>query len=688
VNATLWIAAAFALAVSPAWTQETRATSSPVDRAQALRGCFGTYDAAPRGKDHRVDCARLADELADLRANTYNWLIHARPTDWDDLKLFLPQAREKGIRVWVTLVPPSEQPPNNKLFAEPFRLDFERWAAEIAKLSLTEPNLVAWSLDDFAHNLRFFTPEKLRAIVGEARRINPALAFVPCCYFPEIKPRFFAAYRECLDGILFPYRHESARINLTDADLVAAEVDGIRAQVGASVPVIVDVYATAHSTLGGTTPEYVRRVMADAHQSADGVLVYCHQNPVAQAEKYWLIKEMFHRWTKSKPADAAIASMLEPPSLYRDLLAIFPEDRQGFGKDADKNADGPELLADHQPMTYGFVLSAEALHYRFDHNTESGRRVRKAARWLVDNCDLDGDGKPGWGLPQAWRAWGHEPNPHHQPYTITTAIVLNGLLDAVDIRDLWSATERDEALALCVQVAMRWCREMWSEGYGGGYFWYSPSKLDDIFGVNAPAMFLGSLARLLHDHGDRLAGTDRQLAQQRCDALAKAIVNTVQLHDGQPFWFYAPLPNKLNHERFEDAMHHVYTLWGIEGYRDAGGKVALSWTRAQALQSLDHFWKDGGVTENDQDLPNHKPPGAKPARLCGAGMLLLGYARWGNIRRAAQTLEWIHHQCGPWPQLRHSPTANPDTVYLRDCAHVLVGLAYLNYPPPVSHQEP
>ena len=158
-------------------------------------------------------------------------------------------------------------------------------------------------------------------------------------------------------------------------------------------------------------------------------------------------------------------------------------------------------------------------------------------------------------------------------------------------------------------------------------------------------------------------------------------MNTVQLHDGQPFWLYAPLPNKLNHARFEDAMHHVYTLWGIEGYRDAGGTVALSWTRAQALQSLEHFWKDGGVCENDQDLPDHKKPNPAPARLCGAGMLLLGYAAWGNPQRGADVVTWADQQCGPWPHLRHSPAGKGDTVYPRDGAHVLVGLARLIYPP-------
>lgn len=38
------------------------------------------------------------------------------------------------------------------------------------------------------------------------------------------KPNHSHSNTDSIDGILFPYRHESANINLTDADLVAAEV--------------------------------------------------------------------------------------------------------------------------------------------------------------------------------------------------------------------------------------------------------------------------------------------------------------------------------------------------------------------------------------------------------------------------------------------------------------------------------
>ena len=189
----------------------TAAPGQTPDRTAALRGAWGTYGGAPRGADGRVDADRLLAELAELQANTYHWLIWQAATDWDDLQQFLPRAREKGLKVWVTLVPPSESPPRTKNFSEPFQLDYRRWAEEIAKLSVREPNLVAWSIDDFTHNLAFFTPEKMREIRETTQAINPQLAFVPCSYFPAVTKQFAERYAGLFDGLLFPYRHESDR---------------------------------------------------------------------------------------------------------------------------------------------------------------------------------------------------------------------------------------------------------------------------------------------------------------------------------------------------------------------------------------------------------------------------------------------------------------------------------------------
>jgi hypothetical protein len=266
----------------------------PNKRTRAIVGCFGTYNGEPRDQAGRVDVARLLDDLVDLRANTYNWLIWHGTNDWTDLQRFLPLARKQGIRVWVTLVPPSESPPRTKNYSEPFRLDYERWATEIGKLSAQEPNLVAWSIDDFAHNLKFYTPERLKKIRELTHRENPRLAFIPCCYFRQLTPQFAQNYQGLLDGILFPYKRDSIKENLTDAGQVETEVLKVRALFGPEVPVILDVYASKHSRLENPKTEYIQQVMRAGRKSADGVLIYCHQP--RSTPKYEALKSVFQEW--------------------------------------------------------------------------------------------------------------------------------------------------------------------------------------------------------------------------------------------------------------------------------------------------------------------------------------------------------------------------------------------------------
>jgi len=269
------------------------------ERTQAVFGTRATYSNPPRTEDHRVDVDRLVAQLVELHANTYSFGIHGYATDWDDLKLLLPRAREKGIRIWASLVPPSESPPRTSRFAEPFRLDYERWAVEFARLSVQETNLVAWSIDDFTHNLaKTYTPAYVKGMLDGARRINPKLAFVPCCYFPALKPAFVTNYCPLIDGILFPYRHESAKANLKDPSLVEPELRQLKALVGPSFPIVLDIYATAHSRLGPTTPEYVEQAMTAGHRAADGVMIYCHQDPAMNPEKYQIIERLFGAWAK------------------------------------------------------------------------------------------------------------------------------------------------------------------------------------------------------------------------------------------------------------------------------------------------------------------------------------------------------------------------------------------------------
>ncbi|MCX5769046.1 MAG: hypothetical protein NTZ09_02050, partial [Candidatus Hydrogenedentes bacterium] len=169
------------------------------------------YAALLRGADGRVDADAMVARLKDLGASTYYWLVW-QSTDWEDLKSFLPKAAEAGIEVWPYLVPPSESPPNTTSYSEPFRLDYQRWAEEIAGLSLEFPNLAAWVIDDFYANKALYTPGYLRDMQARAHRVNPKLAFLPLMYFNEIDREFVEAYREVIDGVVVAYPQDRDEI--------------------------------------------------------------------------------------------------------------------------------------------------------------------------------------------------------------------------------------------------------------------------------------------------------------------------------------------------------------------------------------------------------------------------------------------------------------------------------------------
>jgi hypothetical protein len=172
------------------------------------------YAADLRLPNGRVDTDLMVRRLDDLHVTTSYWLIMSAATDWDDLKLFLPKAAKAHLQVWVYLVPPSESAPiEGTLYPEPFRLDYQRWAEEIAKLSLQHPNLTGWAIDDFYQNHALFTP----AYVGEMRRrsrsVNPKLTFFSLMYFPEIDRKFVDDYRGVIDGVVVAYPRDRIDID-------------------------------------------------------------------------------------------------------------------------------------------------------------------------------------------------------------------------------------------------------------------------------------------------------------------------------------------------------------------------------------------------------------------------------------------------------------------------------------------
>jgi hypothetical protein len=187
---------------------------------ELFRKHLADYDSELRRPDARVDVDAMVTRLKELGVTAYYWLIWHAATDWEDLKLFLPKAAEADIDVWVYLVPPSESPPRHSTrYSEPFRLDYQRWAEEIARLSLQHTNLTAWVIDDFYANRKFFTPAYLHEMQTRAKRINPRLAFLPLMYFNEIQPKFTEDYGEVIDGVVVAYLQDREEIERTWAIL-------------------------------------------------------------------------------------------------------------------------------------------------------------------------------------------------------------------------------------------------------------------------------------------------------------------------------------------------------------------------------------------------------------------------------------------------------------------------------------
>ena len=179
----------------------------------AERTLLADYNNEIRTSDGRLDIPQMIARLSQLKVDTYFYLIWHSMHDWEDLKLFLPEAREAGIDIWVYLVPPSESPPlYGTRYSEPFRLDYVRWGEEIAKLSLEHPNLTAWVIDDFYSNRSVYTPEYVGTMTSRSRLWNPSMKFLPLMYYYQIDREFVSLFKDVIDGVVSAYPADSDAI--------------------------------------------------------------------------------------------------------------------------------------------------------------------------------------------------------------------------------------------------------------------------------------------------------------------------------------------------------------------------------------------------------------------------------------------------------------------------------------------
>jgi hypothetical protein len=188
-------------------------------------------DARADGYRH-IDTPAMIAKLVELGANTYIYGVWDSPTDWDDLRLeFAPTAARAGIDIWVYLVPPSETDRHGGRASRPYVMDYLAWARACAELSVEQPNVKAWGIDDFEFNQDTFTPDYVAQMRKIAQDINPDLAFYLCTYYhAATSAEFLGKYGPYLDLVLYPFL-DGHQLNTVVADSVGPCLDEIRAAV-------------------------------------------------------------------------------------------------------------------------------------------------------------------------------------------------------------------------------------------------------------------------------------------------------------------------------------------------------------------------------------------------------------------------------------------------------------------------
>ena len=209
-------------------------------------------------------------------------------TNFQQFKEFLPIANKHGIDVWATLIPPVEL--EAMAVGEYSTNDMRIWAKDLAALSINYPNFKAWSIDDFTHSVKLYTPQYVSEFQTAAKDVNPDFKFYPVCYYSGMYPKFVSLYGSMIDGVVFPYRNESDSKNLTDYALASFEINELRDRFGRRLPIFLDVYSSRHSKLGEPSMEFVTNVIEAGIQGADGIIIFRHPSPVYDAKKYQTVK--------------------------------------------------------------------------------------------------------------------------------------------------------------------------------------------------------------------------------------------------------------------------------------------------------------------------------------------------------------------------------------------------------------
>ena len=233
-----------------------------------------------------IDNRALVESLKRLGANTYAYLIWKDSgNEWKNLPAFLDLARTAGIEVWVYMVPPTELPKtaSGEIDYPPYQDNYPAWGTAVAELARSHPNLTALVMDDFAVNLKKFTPGYLREMRSQMTKSNPSLGFIPILYWRDLagdNRQLVARYHSLFDGVIFPYANDPKKSLTT----TASEARQIRETSAAArrygLPIVVMIYGYRYPYLPPPTAAYIGRAVdigldASRRGITEGVVTFC-----------------------------------------------------------------------------------------------------------------------------------------------------------------------------------------------------------------------------------------------------------------------------------------------------------------------------------------------------------------------------------------------------------------------------
>lgn len=355
---------------------------------------------------------------------------------------------------------------------------------------------------------------------------------------------------------------------------------------------------------------------------------------------------------KENPADT---HKINPTQVYFNILKSLHPQLPGFGIDVH---DGEKK---NRPMAYGLILSAEANRYKYTKDPAALELVRTCGNWLINNSDINNNNITGYGLSDAWDAFGDSSvNPVHQEYTITTAGVVKALID-------WWEVETDSVKAnTAFNTALKSLLPYVDNTFDSplGIPAYSLHQNDRRYDVFNPAVYLaGQMQRMAHlTENDSLSALLEDKSKKIFSILLQEKLRDI---NNNIYWNYGSRQQRPN-----DLIHMAYIVEGLRDYKEYGGELGIQWD-----QVINHIWlfkpKDKWLDRFDKTYHNQEDN----VRLWDLGLVMYTLSKEGEFQTIDNTL---FSQIGLYEKENgmFKFTVNDERSMIRQHAHLLMGLSF------------